>query len=68
MKGDPFALWNFNSDLNVSLNPELNTADEGGSEAANTAIECTVDTFIFPPKDAAQSKHLFKFHFLSLLI
>ena len=41
MKGDPFSLWNFNSARIVSLNPELKVAEEGGSEDASTAIECT---------------------------
>ena len=52
MKGDPFSLWNFNSARIVSLNPELKVAEEGGSEDASTAIECTVDTLTFPPNDA----------------
>ena len=58
IKGEPVAFWNCSNAFIVSPNPELKLPDDGGSELANTAIECTVETLTLPPKEAAWSHHM----------
>lgn len=52
-KGEPVFLWNSNKPLIVSEVAGLKAPEEGGSDWVNTAMECTVETLIFPPSDAA---------------